>query len=571
MKKLIVTIALLLCFVLCAFGLSSCKKDPAETSGTASSDVTPSDATTNKWEPIGEEVRAFAEANRSFKIQYDMNSTAERTSKNDTYIQGPDKITPGVNSDGVPPMVYARNRAVEKLLGVHIDYVRWDEAWGKQWKKINQLVQSTAADAPDLFIDMIYDLNCCLRNYGSFRDIKSLPGSYFDFEADGWLNDWMESMSFTGDRSYLLAGDYFMELFRAFGVMPFNVDLMDENAEKLAPVIMGRQLNEGEKLSTKFFDFVEQGKWTWETLGQLCDAIWVDGDGDDSDSYADTLGFITDTVTGLPASLIVYSTGETIFSVYEIEDETDPLYKDYAGKTWLKYPDDPSALGAVFDAVSSVFAGRGSFVTTDKTTAKGLASHYQKFSENTLLFAGAAVLGVLEDEVFQSMNKLYSVVPLPKVSVDKNYNTVIHNVGDAGAINANTPVEKARTISAFLQYCTENSVEIRKEYQQVVAKFKSVDYNQGSDRMLDLIYDSVYTGRDKALEDLVRLGEGNQDFAFAALIRKSKDDDDNKCFQTGSAYLATQYEASKGSKSTELNETLKKWYSLPVFTPSQAE
>ena len=40
----------------------------------------------------------------------------------------------------------------------------------------------------------------------------------------------MENMSLTGDRAYLLGGDYFLELLRSVMVVPFNMDLMDANA-----------------------------------------------------------------------------------------------------------------------------------------------------------------------------------------------------------------------------------------------------------------------------------------------------------------------------------------------------
>ena len=59
----------------------------------------------------------------------------------------------------------------------------------------------------------------------------------------------------------------------------------------------------------------------------------------------------------------------------------------------------------------------------------------------------------------------------------------------------------AVAISAFLQYCCEHSSNVRNEFLENVTKFKTTIYDQGTDRMLDLIYDSVINGRDKTLED----------------------------------------------------------------------
>ena len=106
-------------------------------------------------------------------------------------------------------------------------------------------------------------------------------------------------------------------------------------------------------------------------------------------------------------------------------------------------------------------------------------------------------------------------------------------------------------MSAFLQYCCEHSGEIRREFLEVVTKFKTTTYDQGTDRMLTLIYNSVITGRDKMIEDCVG---GNNRFI---IIMRSGD-----CEVT-SADLASQYAACIASKQAALDDIIRTWYTLP--------
>ncbi len=565
MKKLTSVLALILCLIFCVSALASCgKKTPdattAQTTAEATRDsssateaTTAAVTTTSKWETIGNAVSAYAASDRTLRIQYDMYVSSENIPQNDKYIQGPDRIIDGGTSL-IEEKVYNRNREAAELLGLTLEYSSWDDlGWSKQAARIKQLTEAVTEDAPDLFIDMLYDLNKTMKTSGSFKDIRSLPGSFFNFNTEGWMTDWMESLSFTGDRAYILGGDYFLELFRAMGVLPFNVDLMDANASRLAPAFLpiDEPLGTDEELSVRFFDLVEQGKWTWDALGKLCAAMWIDTDGDSANSFGDTLGIVTDRYTGLPAALMIYSSGVQLTETYVIEDEAD----ENNGKTWVKYRNDSTILGSVFDAVSGVFSGRGAFVTNyNPDSGKNLKEHYAKFASDTLLFAGPIVLGALEEESFQTMNSIWSVVPIPKIKAEQEYNTMIHNIADVGAINVNTSPDKARALSAFLQFCNENSCDIREEFQQVVTKFKTATYNQGTDRMLDLIYANVITGRDKALEDVAEETSGKSSGSWMKGLE----------YTGTSANVASLYESELSGKQTKLDNILKKWYDLPT-------
>ncbi|MBR4770309.1 MAG: hypothetical protein IK090_05205 [Clostridia bacterium] len=569
MKRLL---AFLLLLVMTALVFASCGKDkttdattgnattaaPA-TSGdaSASADATTEEATTA--DPYAR-VQAISAANRSLTIQLSGYGNAEKVSKNDKYVAGPDAIVEGT-TPSIEQMVYKRNAKANEQLGTTVSYVYWsDLGWDAQWGRIETLVSGHDPEAPDLFVDMIFDLGVATLK-GYFKDVWSIPGSFFDFEAEGWMGEWMESMSLTGDRAYIMAGDYFLDVLRAMGVLPFNMTMMDANANALASVILpeGETLATDEALTSRFFDYVDTNQWTWDTLAKLSAAIWQDTDSSGDDTIADRLGFLGSGRTNMSSSLYLYANSDDLFRVVDaIEDPNSPNN----GKRWIYYPESAGVLGDIFDAIKALFDGAGTLapnVENEGATIEkpGLAYHWIKFGEGGTLFAGACVLGALEDDAFQQMTDLYSVVPIPKLTVDANYNTVIHNVGDAGAINVNTNPDKAKVLSAFLQYCTENSGAIRDEFLQIVTKYRTTTYNQGTDRMLDIIYDSVINGRDKSIEDLMRKGNGTSSYRWHVLIMEGNE------FSHDSSFLASKYAAAVSAKQAYLDECLATWYTLP--------
>ena len=580
-------LCLLLVLVMTALVFASCgkSKDAAETTANATAAETTAKTTTaggtaadttveatttapattaDPFIAIGEEVKALSAANRNIKIQLSAYGNAEKVSKNDRYVAGPDSVEEGVTPE-IQVMVYERNAAANALLGTTTDYVYWsDLGWDAQWGRIETLVKGNDPETPDVFVDMIFDLGIATTK-GLFKDVWSIPGSYFDFETEGWMSEWMQSMSLTGDRAYIMAGDYFLDVMRAMGVLPFNLTMMDANADKLAMAILpeGETLAQGEELSARFFDFVEEGKWTWDTLTKLSAAIWEDTDGDEQDSIADRLGFLGSGRTNMSSSLYLYSNSEALFETKVIEDESS----EYYGKQWIYYPEDPGVLGGIFDAIEALFSGAGTmapnFANEGATPQEpGLAYHWIKFGQGETLFAGCCVLGALEDDAFQQMQDLYSEVPIPKVKASSPYNTVIHNVGDAGAINVNTNPDKAKAITAFLQYCTQNSGDIREEFLQIVTKYKTTVYNQGTDRMFDIIYNRIVDGRDKSIEDMMRKGSGTSNYRWHVLLMQGNE------YTHDSSFLASQYAAAISAKQAYLDDRLAVWYTLPKVEPA---
>ena len=114
---------------------------------------------------------------------------------------------------------------------------------------------------------------------------------------------------------------------------------------------------------------------------------------------------------------------------------------------------------------------------------------------------------------------------------------------------------KAKALTAFIQYCTEHSGKIRKQFLEIVMKYKVTTYDQGTDRMLNIIYEGIRFDRDKTVDDLICANDrGNR---WHSLL---KDDE----FEGGAPYSTTQYKSLLSQKQAALDEALRTWYTLPI-------
>ena len=173
MQKRMISLCLILCVFFSVFALASCGGADATTGTTsdatvpvteetiaepAVSEVTTAEetavATTDKWEALAPKVRTIVERDRTLRIECSIFKNATKASKNDIYLKGPDQIMDGV-TPLIEQMVYERNRAADELLGTTTEFVFWDLDFGKQAEPIDLAVKGKAADAPDLFVNML--------------------------------------------------------------------------------------------------------------------------------------------------------------------------------------------------------------------------------------------------------------------------------------------------------------------------------------------------------------------------------------------------------------------------------
>jgi hypothetical protein len=505
-----------------------------------------------KWESIATDVKAMSEANRTFIFELSDLTEGAYDTKCKEYMAGPD-FTYLIKSE-IDQMVFDRNKAAADALGIKkIKYVYNKGGWGNQiTSAMDQVADAANPDAADLFALTMFDMNWgCFESL--FRDLAAIENSYFNFDAEGWNYNIMEEMSWDRTKIFLMASDYFFETYRNMTCLPFNLDMLDASVAELGSILLpaGAELKQGEKLSDYLFQMVQDGKWTWDVVVAMCQAIYLDNDGNNAENFGDRFGMLLDHDSGMMANAILYST-----NIQCLKDEV------VNGKIVPTYPATGDELNKIFLAVGKMMNNKGA------ENAGGRDPYTAKFAEGLALFAGPSRIAELDNDVYRDMANQFSVAPMPLITAgDKDsYNTCIHNTAAVGAFNINS--SKYLAMSAYLQHVTENSAEIRDEYLQTVLKYKTTDFNLGTSEMLDLIYANISSVREMIIDNVLRSRKNGTVFGPAGVgdVRWHgiiKNAGYKMCRDAATGAFLEKYETLRALKQQAMNECIQDWYNLP--------
>ena len=451
-----------------------------------------------------------------------------------------------------------RNDAALKEANVTVEYQYLPDTskynWGQNIDTIDSEVRSKEPGRPDMYCNFVYDM-VAISLKGSFANLLSttMPGTtaesagknYFAFAddlnledtGDGYMMDYMRSLTLSKFKMYCISSDYFTDMVRAFLVVPVNIGLLETlqtstDADKT--YLADRTPDNGKSNYTieDFYQLVNDKEWNYSTLAGFSSAIFQEGsEGDEQADLRDTVGFALGTGSGLPASGMLYTTSITII---------DRVYDVNKGDYTYSYPymvqntstdgtvsfirDDKGThdeLIAFCNNLTALFNSQGVIAVSpkaDHTFGYGdtdLKAIRARFASNNVLFGGVICLGSLEYDEYKEMNGQggsgYGIVPVPlyrtnyvdeatgEVKVD-DYLTQIHNIGRIGAISYTT--EKFAQCSAYLNYQSTNSTEILNEYYDYKLQYDVVGTGvKGNVEMLKYIRSNVRSSFDKAFED----------------------------------------------------------------------
>ena len=527
MKKIRI---LLLCavLVLCAILLCSCGKEQQTTAVTTTTNNGQSSGdqstTTNKW--------ADVDFGTSIRLQLSEYSDSEFDSGAKKYMQGPD----GPSSDKVQNLVYMRNSDACGELGLTVEYYYINMGWSLAAGEI--ILTEQGDSKPDMYCDMIYDmmkvtLQGCFRNLYTMTTADAnndgVQDGYFDISEDnGYLTNFMNGLTFSSDKKYLIGSQYYLDLIRAMMVMPLNIDMYDSKCDDI----------------DQFYQDVIDGKWTWDYLMKASEQVYNDKTGN-GNSMDDTLGFAAETLGGKAASGIVYSTD---LEIVKVEEKT--------GLYTFTYNPNNSVLYTLYNKIAQVFASDGVSVASPLgSTQDQVAEIRDAFAAGQLLFGGCIMMGAVEAETYQEMEQQFGLVPIPKLDEKYNYNTLIHNVGRCGAISLSTT--KPQAISAYIQYCSENSADVVNEYYNYAMKYKYTS-DAGTAEMLDQIYNNVVSSREKSLDDLISATNADAKlYNWHSMLIS-----DNRDYKSNADQIATVYETAIRIKQTVIGKLLNDWKKL---------
>ncbi len=453
------------------------------------------------------------------------------------------KVTPYSHTEGGKPVAY--------------EY--WDNIpvndWSKSIDRIRDTVTSTTIkNAPDVYSTFIYDLvgasvqGLFANLKGTTRGEGALKGkNYFEFVYDkkayeaeykatgedrGFMYEWMESVTLSQDKMYVLASDYFVDMVRAFFMIPVNVEILESVVED----ITGDYNNDEEYNIDDFYAQVKAGEWTYDLLMEYADAVKQDdGSSDTSDAWLgdNVVGFAM-ADGGVATSGIIYTT-----SVVIINKDWNKTKNDYD----YSYPEDNQPLYDLTASIARMLAAPGIILVKDPQAYKNtpyaisgfgdtaLKAIRNRFSLGHVLFGDIMMVGALEFSDYQSMGEnAFGVVPVPiyHENIDENgepidrYLTQIHNVGRPGAIAYNT--KKFVECTAFLNFQSTNSTEILDNYYTYELCYGAAGGAQGTVEMLEYLRANVRTSFDKAMEDAMGIFDATSaPYKITYLLNESND------------------------------------------------
>ena len=459
----------------------------------------------------------------------------------------------------IDQFVSDRNNEALKQTNVTVEYQYLPDtplySWGQNIDHIDSEVRAKEPGRPDMYCNFVYDM-VAVSLKGSFANLLSttmyeegheLAGlNYFDFAddpnledtGDGYMMEYMRSLTLSKFKMYCLSSDYFTDMVRAFLVVPVNIGLLEtlkhsgtyDAATGKGDFLADRNTDDGKDNYSieDFYQLVNDMEWNYENLAKFSEAIFSEGaEGDESVDLRDTVGFALGTSSGLPASGMLYTTSVTIIDrVYDV-DKGDYTYaypymvQNGSGNNVEFNKSEEGTheeLIAFCNNLNDLFQNKGVIAVSSGEThgyaTTDLMAIRKRFSTNNVLFGGVICLGSLEYHEYKAMNGQggsgYGIVPVPlyrtnytdangEVKVDK-YLTQIHNIGRIGAISYTT--EKFAQCTAYLNYQSTHSTEILNEYYDYKLKYDVVGTGvNGNSEMLKYIRKNVRSSFDKAFED----------------------------------------------------------------------
>ena len=425
-------------------------------------------------------------------------------------------------SENLDQDIWDRNSDAEYYTNVNLSYDYYadipDYGWGKCQNLIYQDVATGGSGKPDMYCNFTYDMVAASIK-GSFANLKNTElnqGNFFsfldeDYKDDlaagndrGFMYDYMESVTLSQTKMYLLASDYFTDMIRAFYVVPVNVALL----ESVGMRITGDLNGSGDFTLDDFYLEVENMDWTYDKVAAYSAAVYKNtGTFSAAEDIEDILGWCSNN-GGFVAPGFIYSTDVTIINKEWNESKGD---YDYS------YPSESSQLYDIFDAVSELHESEGVYCLTKDdenftkygSNTKLAIAVRSRFCDNKILFGGIIMVGALEVDAYQQLkgSSGFGVVPVPLYASTTEvpnikYLTSIHNAARPGAISRNASNTTFTACTAFLDYQSTHSTHILDAYYNRYLCVQVVDGEvEGTVRMLQYIRSNVRSAFDKTFED----------------------------------------------------------------------
>lgn len=442
--------SLLLAAVLLSSALASCGNDAKPTETDAAQNSAAESAAETTAEPdILDSMKNIDLGGMTLNIDISVNETEWNTSAK--YVMGPEEET----GEPVSDHVYKRNRDIAEMLNCDVNWTTSDMYYEGVFPYIQKYV-TAGDDTIDMFINDQLGLLKASSNGMLFNVLDDSYDSHFDFSSIGWYSEYMEQLTFSKDKMFVLVGDYFIDALRGSHVMYFNRNLLSEYFDS----------------ENEIYELVLSNEWTLDKLFYYVDGIYGDINGNGTVDEGDRFGLWTNS----PVLLYYASDAECVdFD----ENGTPYLNVNYDRGTLLT-----DKILKLYDTDGNIFkmTKNPSFTTTDTAA---------RFASGNLLFTYWLKVAGYENTTLRAFDGI-GIAPYPLLDEQQDgYKTIVHDTVEIGAFPITVSTEKMSALSAYIQAMTLHSGKnLKPLYYENALKVKYAQ-DDASAQMLDIITEGI--------------------------------------------------------------------------------
>ncbi len=353
--------------------------------------------------------------------------------------------------DVVNDSIYEKNKYVEELLNVTLDFIEHDFNYGDKDVMYNSVRTSVMSDSEPYNITLIPTyFTSTLIAEGIMADLNEMP--YLDMSKEWWSQGYRQNAEIDG-KIYMAAGDGVLPFITGFFGIAVNKDLAKENGIE------------------DVYSVVNDGKWTIDKMYDMSKRIYRDlngnGEYDDKDQYG---------LEALHANFII------------------PFLIAGAGEVFTRNGDSfDYSFGSerVIDIYSKVFTmlhDKESTLKISKNVENDIRSD-SAFVEGRVLFT---LINLNDTMYFRETPFEYGILPYPKFDeAQKSYRTMSSN----GLVTFSVPVtsEGDEAVGAVIEAMGyAGNKYTTPAYFETALKIKYA-HDDETAQMLDLMKNSEYT------------------------------------------------------------------------------
>lgn len=356
----------------------------------------------------------------------------------------------------VDDALYSRDRKVEEMLGITIEYTSHENR-GDVTKELRNVIAANE-DLYDMVLQSMADGLQSLAPEGYLLDLNTLPNISLD--AEWWSNSCNRNLTFNG-KQYITSGPLSLAYYYAPCVIAFNQRLCDEY-----------QIPD-------LYQTVIDGDWTIDKFGEITKDVAQDIDQDGNmTSDNDFFAFACDELTGQAFYIGCGGTQTEIGN-----DGTPVLTMDSAKNI------------DILDRIISVVANDDMRLLTESVSKDGSnIPAYNKtwhFKNAKTMLLGYNMSGIIA--YLRDMNDDYGIIPMPKLDDNqKDYYTYGSPWGPVGiAVPVTCATEKHEMVGTAMElmaYLSQTNVGT--QMFNITLKEK-VSRDDNSKAMLDIIYSDI--------------------------------------------------------------------------------